>query len=192
MKSLRSLAVAACVFGFGSIATCEDVPQAELSAGYAFLYDGSFRDSDSGGDFPLGWQASASFPITPLVGAVIDLSGHYKSGQDDADQDVHGLHGGIRLSERGSEQVTPYAQFLAGVTHGAASVVCWTAPADGGCGVVDSGDTNFSIQSGAGVLVEVSDTVHIDIGGDYRLVFAPEKAHEFRLHVGVAFLIGRK
>jgi hypothetical protein len=78
------------------------------------------------------------------------------------------------------------------VTLGAASVVCWTAPTDGGCGVVDSDETKFSIQPGAGILVKVSDTVGIDLGADYRLVFSQKKANEFRFHLGVAFLIGKK
>jgi len=191
MRTLRSLAVAACLFGSASVGTCQDVPNAELTAGYSFLYDNSFSDSDSGGDFPLGWQTSAHFPITGLVGAVVDLSGHYKSREGGSDLSVYGFHGGIRLSTRDSARLTPYAQLLAGVTHGGAQVVC-AAGAGPGCGVIGARETDFSIQPGIGFLVKVSNAVGIDVGGDYRLVFSEEKANEFRLHVGVAFLIGKK
>ena len=164
-----------------------DVPAAEISAGYSFIYDDSFKDYDLSGSFPIGWMVSANFNVTPAIGVVLDVSGNYKSddvtdGFDIASvsSSIYGFHGGFRFSARSG--VTPYIQALAGVSRGSVSVI--------GIGV---SATNFSIQPGVGLLFKLSKSVGVDVGGDYRLIFADGgSVNEFRLHAGVAFFVGSK
>lgn len=161
-----------------------DVAAAEISAGYSFLYDGSYEP----GSFPLGWMVSSNFNITRAIGVVLDVSGNYQSEDGTlfgipvtVKTSIYGLHGGLRFSAR-SAAATPYLQVLAGLTRESVSV----------SGIGNSG-SNFSIQPGAGVLFKVSDSVGVDFGGDYRLVFAEGgKFSTFRAHVGVAFFTGKK
>lgn len=161
-----------------------DVPAVEITAGYSFLYDGTYEP----GSFPLGWRVSSNFNVTRAIGVVLDVSGNYNS--EDAlilripvtvKTTIYGLHGGLRFSARGAS-ATPYLQVLAGITRESNSVL----------GISDSG-SNFSIQPGLGVMFKVSDKVGVDVGGDYRLIFAGgETFSTFRAHVGVAFFVGKK
>jgi hypothetical protein len=166
----------------------EPAPAAEFQVGYSYLYDNEIRVGDSG-SFPLGWQAALHLPLADTLGLVVDGSGHYKSPEgpleDDEDLDVdlsvHGIHAGLRLTSR-SSSVQPYIQLLAGVTRVALDV------ADEGDGVTD-----FSLQPGIGIVLPLSESLGLGIGGDYRLVFAEEeKAHEFRAHAGLVLRFGSR
>lgn len=167
------------------------VPRVELSVGYSYLYADWLSD-DVGGSVPYGAVFAANFNLTPWLGLVVDLGGHYKSvevslpgyGTGDLGLTVGSLHGGVRLSGRRSSSITPYAQFLAGGTT-------YQQDIDGES-IGDLG-TDFSIQPGVGIIFGLSDRVGLEVGADYRRVFAEgEGVNEFRARVGVAFRIGSK
>ena len=184
MVNRKLLVTLILLVGMAGMAGAQEAPKAEISLGYAFLNDDSLGDFDISGNFPLGWMASANFNVSNWLGVVLDISGSYKSEDlilDDLKLNVHGFHGGLRFSSYKNSSATPYFQALAGVTRGAADFL----------GESDSA-TDFSIQPGAGVIVRLSDSIGIDLGADYRLVFSEgDKTNEFRVHGGVVFRIGR-
>jgi opacity protein-like surface antigen len=165
-----------------------DVPVAELSAGYAYLYDDAFNDSDISGSFGFGWHLSANVSVNKWAGIVGDISGNYRSEGNDVAKlklNVYNFHGGFRFSARDNAAVTWYVQALAGGTRHGGSVT--VVGVSGGESVTD-----FSIQPGAGLIFKLSDRLGIDVGGDYVRVFGDDGSNEFRAHVGVAFRVGRK
>jgi opacity protein-like surface antigen len=181
----RLAVILAVAVSVASVAMAEEAPKAEVSLGYAYLHDDSFGDFDLSGSMPLGWMASANFNVNNWLGVVVDVSGNYKSEDtvlgEEVDFSVYGLHGGLRFSSYKNPAVTPYFQALAGVTRGSVSFVGF-----------DESASDFSIQPGIGVIVRLSDSIGLDLGGDYRLIFSDEeKGNEFRAHAGIVFRIGR-
>jgi hypothetical protein len=162
-------------------------PKVELSVGYSYLHADWLADTEVfSGSVPYGAVFAANFNVSHSLGIVVDLAGHYKSeeiGSSDFGLTVGSLHGGLRFSGRGNPRITPYVQLLAGGTS-------YQADIDG----EEFGEleTEFSIQPGVGVIVGLSDTVGLELGGSYRRIFADEGANEFRLNLGVAFRIGSK
>jgi opacity protein-like surface antigen len=193
MTTRRTIVLLAILMGLAGAASAQEYPKAEISLGYSYLYDDSFKDTGVSGSFPLGWMASVNLNVNSWLGVVADVSGSYKS-EDTAmgvdldnglDFNLYGFHGGFRISGHKNQSATPYVQALAGVARGSVgtSVV--------GVGVAVS-ETDFSFQPGLGVIVRLSDSIGIDLGGDYRMVFAEGvTTNEFRAHAGIVFRIGR-
>ena len=193
MTTRRAILLLAILTGLAGAASAQEYPKAEISLGYSYLYDDSFDGTDVSGSFPLGWMASVNFNVNSWLGIVADVSGSYKSENtvmdinldEGFDFSVHGLHGGFRISGHKSQSATPYVQALAGVTRGS------VGSSVAGVGVAVS-ETDFSFQPGLGVIVRLSDSIGIDLGGDYRMVFSEGvTTNEFRAHGGIVFRLGR-
>jgi hypothetical protein len=175
----------------GKVSTGEAVPNVELAAAYSYLWDDSFGEQDLSGRFNLGWLASGTVNVTDSLGIVGEANGNYNSPDhttlgEPIDPNTRfsllGLHAGPRYTDRRGGVARPYAQFLLGATRFSASDTDESVSS-----------TEFSIQPGVGVVFRASETVGIDLGADYRLVFTdPYKTNEFRLHAGVVFGLGRR
>ena len=164
------------------------VPAIEIAAGYSYLRDDTFPESD--GSYPLGWILSGCANLNRKVGVVGEVSAQYKSEDalDDfgapfnVDLGLLGVHAGLRYTLRHAGFVTPYVQALAGVTRSSVDLA----------GLREVED-DFSIQPGAGLVVRLSDSVGLGLGGDYRLVFGEEnQRNQFRLHADLVFGIGSR
>jgi hypothetical protein len=164
------------------------IPAIEIAAGYSYLRDDTFPESD--GSYPLGWILSGCANLNRKVGVVGEVSAQYKS--EDAladfgapfnvDLGLLGVHAGLRYTLRHAGFVTPYVQALAGVTRSSVDLADLRTVED-----------DFSIQPGAGVVVRFSDSVGLGLGGDYRLVFGEEnQRNQFRLHADLVFGIGSR
>jgi hypothetical protein len=164
------------------------VPAMEIAAGYSYLWDDTFPDSD--GAYPLGWILSGCANLNRKIGVVGEVSAQYKS--EDAlaelgapfnvDLGLLGVHAGLRYTHRNASLVTPYVQALAGVTRSSIDLASLRTVED-----------DFSIQPGAGLVVRLSDSVGLGLGGDYRLVFGEEnQRNQFRVHADLVFGIGSR
>ena len=92
------------------------------------------------------------------------------------------MHVGLRYAHRHGGLVTPYIQGLAGVTRASVEVA----------GIREVED-DFSVQPGAGVVFQLSDSVGLGLGADYRLVFGEDdQRNEFRAHAALVFGIGNR
>jgi hypothetical protein len=164
------------------------VPAMEIAAGYSYLLDDTFPESD--GSFALGWILSGCANLNRSLGVVGEVSAHYRT--EDAldelgapfsrDLGLLGVHAGLRYTHRHAGLVTPYVQALAGATRSSIDLP--------GLRTVED---DFSIQPGAGVVFRLSDSVGLGLGADYRLVFGEEsQRNELRFQAGLVFGVGSR
>jgi hypothetical protein len=116
----------------------QDVPKAELFAGFSVLSVGGEGDRNTAA----GWQASVAGNFTDRLGLVGDFGGHYKDGGRN-----HQFLFGPRVSAR-RERVTPFAHALFGGMR-----------FSGGGG----SETNFAMGFGGGIDYNVRDRVAIRV-----------------------------
>jgi opacity protein-like surface antigen len=150
-----------------------DAPKMELFGGYSYL-----REDFLEKNFPLGWNVSLAANVTPSLGLVADVGGHYQT-EEGIDFSIHNFLGGLRFSYR-LDSVTPYAEALMGVTRASASA-----------GDESESSRDFSVQGGAGLGFPVSDRLAIRAGVDFRkLYFEGGSSQEIRVGIGLSFGFG--
>src|SRR5262245_47948000 len=88
-------------------------PKAEVPVGYNYLQAKSSGD-DEWTKFPAGWYADVSGNVTPMVSIVGQVTGNYKTFEDEGDfkLKLHTFMVGVRGSSAGN--VSGYGQFLVG------------------------------------------------------------------------------
>lgn len=128
-----------------------------------------------------GWEASATFKPTRILGAVADFSGHYGS--------THGTNFhlntylfGPQVSFPGS--VSPFAHFLIGVAHESSGIPFSVQPIPG----ISLGTNNaFASALGAGIDVKVIPFVSVRlIQFDYLLTrFGSQTQNQPRASAGI-------
>jgi hypothetical protein len=178
------------VVGFARPVAAQDAPKAELSAGYNYLQGKSSGD-DEWTKFKAGWYVDVAGNVTPMVSIVGQVTGNYKTFDDDPDGEfklkIHTFMGGVRGSSTGS--VRGYGQFLVGGARFNGSVPGFSAS-----------ETDLAIQLGGGVNVMGGGPVGLRLGIDYLRIMAKEDGeviggddiNGFRFHVGVTFGIGSR
>jgi hypothetical protein len=165
-------------------------PRMEATVAYSGLRDDTFSKGGRDGFFELGWALSLCGNLSRSIGVVGEASGHYSSEDTvDAqgatvavDRDLLAAHAGLRYTHRGAGRVGAYVQALAG----------WTRS-----GVQASGrreiEDAFSVQPGLGVHVQLTPSVGLALGADYRLVLGKQQDRgEVRYLVGVVIAAGRR
>jgi opacity protein-like surface antigen len=170
------------LLGLSATAMAQDVPLAEVFAGYSFnrcdIASGSTCNYD-------GWNAAVDFNFNKNWGAVIDLSGYYgwRTGGKLAwaDQKAFNFLFGPRYTFR-TKKVTPFLQALVGINH--------VNPEK-----IYSVQNNFSLAFGGGVDVNVTDKISIrPVQLDYftnRIVFNGF-SDNIRFSTGVVFKFGKR
>ena len=177
------------VVGFARPVAAQDAPKAEISAGYNYLQAKSSGDEDWT-KFKSGWYADVAGNVTPVVSIVGQVTGNYKTFEDDPDGDfklkLHTFMAGVRGSSTGN--VSGFGQVLVG-----------GANVKGSIGTFSASETDLAIQVGGGVNVRGSGAVGLRLGIDYLRVMAKDDGevleaadvNGFRFSVGVTFGIGR-
>jgi hypothetical protein len=191
MKWLGAGLLSLMVIGFATPAAAQDTPKAEVSVGYNWFAakqsgDG-FEDSDWE-KFPKGWYADVAGNVSDTLSIVGQVTGNYKSFEDDSDLNVHSFMAGIRGSSPG--RVRGFGQVLLGGVKAKVS-----DPLFG-----DFDETDFALQLGGGVNVLGSGNVGLRLGVDYLRVMASDEGdvlaggdlNGFRFNVGVTFGIGSR
>jgi hypothetical protein len=191
MKWLGASLLSLMVIGVAAPAAAQDTPKAEISGGYNWL-----AAKQSGGDedeewvkFPKGWYFDVAGNISDTLSVVGQVTGNYKTFEDDSKTNIHTYMFGIRGSSPGL--VRGFGQVLLG---GVATKV-----EDEFFGI-DENETNFGLQIGGGVNLIGSGGVGLRVGLDYIRVFASEDGlvlagddlDAFRFNVGVTFGIGAR
>jgi opacity protein-like surface antigen len=197
MNSTRVACICLVVAGVAMPAAAQNAPRGEISAGYQLL--GARGDVDE--TLEKGWYADAAGNIGRVFSVVFQVSGNYKTFDEtvtvgpittnvNVDLKVHEFMGGIRANARGSQTITPFAQFLAGGVHGSADV-SGSVVAGGqtffSTNTSDSG-TDFGLQIGGGVNFKVSDTFGVRFAADYLRVFGDgDDLNAYRVAIGAVF-----
>jgi hypothetical protein len=134
------------LFFVGSVGA-QDVPKAELSAGYSF-----FRAGFSGGVNQQGGSVSLAGNVNRWLGIVGDF-GVYHASPYGSSLNTYTFQVGPRFSLRTHSRVTPFGQVLVGGSR-------LTASAGGSSGAI----TPFTVSAGGGV----------DVGLSRRLALRPQ------------------
>jgi hypothetical protein len=194
MKWFGALALCLMVVGIAAPVAAQDTPGAEISIGYNWLAakessDDEFEDEDGEWEkFPKGWYFDVAGNVSDTLSLVGQVTGNYKTFEDDSKINIHTFMGGIRGSSPG--RVRGFGQVLVGGVAVKAE--------DEFLGFEES-ETNFGLQLGAGVNVLGSGGVGLRLGVDYLRLFAKDDSlvflndvNGFRFNVGVTFGIGSR
>lgn len=175
------------VMGVAGPAAAQDAAKTEISAGWQLL-TAKAEGEDERDTFPKGWYVAVARNITPVIGIVGQVSGNYKTfdeEEEDFDLNIHTFMAGVRASSQGP--VRGFGQFLLGGARIGAS------------NDVDSAsETDFAIQLGGGVNVTAKAPVGLRIGIDWVKVFSKDDGEVLggsdvngvRFTIGVVFGIG--
>src|SRR5262245_16624348 len=178
------------VVGFARPAAAQDTPKAEVSGGYNWLAGKSSSDEEWT-KFPKGWYADVAGNVSDTLSIVGQVTGNYKTFDDDPDGDfklkLHTFLAGIRGSSPG--KVRGFGQFLVGAANFKGSVPGFSAT-----------ETDFAIQLGGGVNVMGSGGVGLRVGVDYLRIMSKDDGevlegddvNGFRFNVGVTIGIGSR
>jgi opacity protein-like surface antigen len=158
-------------------------PKAEFSAGYQFTHVPDLN-------FPAGWYVDIAGNVHPMLAVVFEAAGAYKSESEqvgnttvDATAKLHTFLGGVRIASRANPAVTPFVQVLAGAANASAG----GSSTGGGPTVnVSDSDTQFALQAGGGVNLNVSQRWGVRVGADWRRIFVSDGGeNEFRVVAGL-------
>ena len=175
------------VVGFARPAAAQDTPKAEISVGYNWLGLKQSGENDWV-KFPKGWYADVAGNISDTLSIVGQVTGNYKTFEDDSTTHIHSFMAGIRGSSPG--RVRGYGQvLLGGVNIKDDDIVFGEAT-----------ETDFALQLGGGVNILGSGNVGLRLGVDYlRImpkdsgdVLGSDSVNGFRFNVGVTFGIGSR
>jgi hypothetical protein len=175
------------VVGFAAPALAQDTPMAEVSVGYNWL--GAKQSSDDEWTkLPKGWYADVAGNVSDTLSIVGQVTGNYKTFEDDDELKVHTFMAGLRGSSPG--RIRGFGQFLVGGVN---------LKAIEAGSLEEFTETDLAIQLGGGVNALGSGNVGLRIGVDYLRVFAKEESvllfedlNGFRVNVGVTFGIGSR
>jgi len=188
-------------------ASAQLVQGAELSAGYQFLQisNDDFDEADVDTSLTKGWYADVSGNLNEWLAIVGQVSGNYKSDSASVtiagvttaaeyELSVHTFLGGARLSSRRNPAITPFGQVLAGLGRagfsGTASASAGGAPIFGFD--ADESSTDFAMQFGGGINLNVSERAGLRLAADYLRVFGEDSGvNAFRFALGVVIPLSR-
>ena len=147
-------------------AGASDAPKGDFFAGYSYWkVDEASRN---------GWQASLARNFGKL-GAVLDVSGHYKSGSDDLT-----FMAGPRYALHGAK-ITPFVQVLAGGVRLKSGIKVLNVS-------ISESETHFAWAAGAGLSFKVKNRWDVRVQGDYLSVsLAGGSEGNPRLSAGFAY-----
>ena len=185
MKWLGAASLALMVVGFAAPAAAQDTPGAELSAGYQY-FSGKGSEDTEWTKFPKGWYADLAGNVGGTIGIVGQVTGSYKTFEDDATFTIHTYMGGIRAGNPG--RVRGFGQVLVGIARLKAT--------DDAFGFSET-QTNTAFQVGGGVTALGYSNVGLRVGIDYVRFLAKDdftidddSIDGFRFVVGVAIGFG--
>jgi opacity protein-like surface antigen len=186
-----ALALTALVLTVSSSAVATDARKVEVVAAYGFLHDSGMFDGTS---FPVGWNAGATFNLSPALGIVGEFGGSRKSESvsefgvtESANLNVYSFMAGPKFTSRGHSRVSPYVQALVGLARVSFGV---SVDGFGFSGSASESATELAIQPGGGVDILLSERIALRVGGDYRRIFGDVGTNEFRLVSGLTFGFG--
>jgi opacity protein-like surface antigen len=157
-------------------------PAFEGSLSYAFLRDTTTNVNRH------GWIGSAAGNVNEWLGVKGELAGSYA---DFPNSSIHSFLAGPQFSAFKSEGMTPWGQFLLGLSNTKTTLtVVIRAPVVLGT----ASDSNFAIQPGVGVDFWMAPNFGVRLGADYRHSFRGDlrDLNYGRLHAGIVFRVGEK
>jgi len=187
MKWVGASLLGLVIVGFATPAAAQDTPKAEVSVGYNWFGAKQSGESDWS-KFPKGWYADVAGNVSDTLSIVGQVTGNYKTFEDESKTNIYSFMAGIRGSSPG--RVRGFGQvLLGGVRIKDDDVVLGEAT-----------ETDFAVQFGGGVNVLGSGGVGLRLGVDYLRIMAKDAGlvlgggdvNGFRFNIGVTFGIGSR
>ena len=189
MKWVGAAGLCLMVIGFATPAAAQNSPKAEISGGYHW-FTGKASSDDTWEKFPNGWYFDVAGNVTDTVSVVGQVTGSYKTFEDDGEDFKLKLHTymfGVRGSSPG--RVRGFGQVLVGGVS-----------LKGSAGTFSASETDLGVQIGGGVNVMGSGNVGLRLGVDYTRVMAKEDGvvlegddvNGFSFKIGVTFGVGSR
>lgn len=158
----KVMLVALLFLGFSTILMAQDKPKAEVFGGYSYLHtsDNGFSTNFNGASGSVAFNANEWFgvvgdfgyyhasPDIPAIGLVLPVSGS-------ASVNTFSFLFGPKITMRGNEKFTPFAQALFGGAHQKTSLDVT------GFGSTSTSETAFAMALGGGFDVKVAKSVAI-------------------------------
>ena len=178
-------------------AGAQDLPRAELSAGWRLLTVPDALEDGESQTLTKGWYVDVAGNLNDVFAVVGEVSGAYKSFDEtivefgaaidvDADIDLHTFMGGIRFSARQNPRFVPFAQALFGVARSGFSVEGSATFGGQTIRLDESGsETDFAFDAGGGVNFSVSDGLGVRVGASYLRIGGDDGGNGFRFGVGI-------
>ncbi len=206
-SGIRVVGLIALVAATATPASAQVLQGVDLSAGYQFLKisNDNFDEADVDTSLSKGWYADVSGNLNEWLAAVGQISGNYQSDAAtvtiggvtttaEYDLSVHTFLGGARLSSRRNQALTPFAQVLAGFARtgfsGTASASSGGTPIFGFD--ADESSTDFAMQFGGGVTLNVGERFGLRLAADYLRVFGEDSGlNAFRFALGAVIPLSR-
>jgi hypothetical protein len=155
-------------------AQSQDVPQADVAAGYSFL-----RITSATGANMNGFRASAAYNFSDSVAAIADLGVYHGSGTTTETYTF-----GPRFSYRKANEFVPFAQAVFGGAHSSASVAGFS---------VSSNAFAFSFGGGGDIPLGSSGSAALRPEVDYFGFHANgSTSNAIRLSVAIVYNIGKR
>ncbi len=133
---------------------------------------------------PTTWYGSVTKNLTDSVGVVGEVTGHESVGIPGLTLRTHSFLAGPRFAGGRTGSLVPFAQMLFGAVRISSRVDVLGL-------VVNTSQTEFALQPGAGVDMMLTDRVGVRLQGDYRRILAGTGgASDFRFAVGAVFGVG--
>jgi hypothetical protein len=139
----KFLSIAVAVVLLSALCFGQDKGRVDIFGGFSWLSgDPALINLSSSG--PIGWNASATFPVHRLVGVVTDVSGYYPScGNGCLSAKIHTFLVGPQFSF-GQGRAHPFARFLIGDSYMNPSQITFTS------------NNAFTFGAGGGVDISLS------------------------------------
>ena len=192
-----------------SPAIAQETPKFEIGVNYSILSEQTIDET-----LPVGWTVPVAYNFNSWLAVAGEVGANYRSdtflGQG-IDINVSTYMVGPKFTKRGKD-VTFFFQMLGGAARGAANldlnlpnfnlpnfnlpnIPNLPAFSSRALDLLDRdfsrSATQFALQPGGGIDVNVSDNVAIRLQGDYRAILADTTLNQFRLGAGVVFKLGR-
>ena len=192
---VRGLVCALVIVGCAATASAQDAPAGEVSAGWRLLNIPDTFGFGGSQTLPLGWYADVSGNMTRVFSVVGEVSGNYKSFDDNLDfgplvdvnvsVNVHTFMGGIRASARQKPRFVPFAQALFGLARGSGTVEGHATVAGRPISIDESESaSDFAFDAGGGVNFGLTDRIGVRVGASYVRVGGSDGGNAFRFGVG--------
>jgi hypothetical protein len=162
------------VFTLAAPAAAQGVDQPRLGAGVSFLTDGD----ETGTGFVVDLAGTIRSMDKAAVAIVGDVGFHHFDGGN-----IFGLMGGVRFSSTANATVTPFGQFLLGLSRSSSS----------DCTGEGCTSSDFALAPGGGVDVKINDRLSFRAQVDWVIIlYEGDSQNAARLTFGISMPVGRQ
>jgi len=175
---MRKVIIAAAAVCLAAPARAQDVPRAEVFAGYSYAHVGEE-------DLRYGWNLAVGYNLNRRLAVVVDASGQYGSVEG-VDLDQLTLAGGPSATIGRGRPASLFAHALFGLVRTSAGISVLGV-------TISETRSDFGMLFGGGVDVRIAPKLAFRLQGDYERIQAEGAAEDgYRLSAGIVLRVGKR